>query len=74
MRDKPSFAAADTPVTAIDAGRGLRCNGSDLLYTTPDAVVELDIALPGLDVFKLLGVISPERSPTGRQYREHAKF
>lgn len=62
-----SFGPADTPVTAIEAGRGFRCwpadCGRDRRYTTPEAVVELDIALPGRDVFRLLGVISPERKP-----------
>lgn len=63
---KPSFnPEADTPVTAMLAGRGLRCAGTDRRYTTPDAVVELDRALPGRDVFKLVGVISPERRPAG---------
>lgn len=36
-----------TPVTAILAGRGLRAMGVDLRYTTPEAVVDVDIALPG---------------------------
>lgn len=45
-------------------GRGLRCGGVARLVTTPEFVVELDIALPGRDVFRLLGVISPERKPT----------
>lgn len=58
-----SLGPAETPVTAIEAGRGFRCWGSDRRYTTPEAVVELDIALPGRDAFRLLGVISPERKP-----------
>lgn len=63
-----SFGPADTPVTAIETGRAFRCWlpaewGRDRRYTTPEAVVELDIALPGRDVFRLLGVISPERKP-----------
>lgn len=36
-----------TPVTAILAGRGLRAIGADRRYTTPEAVVDVDIALPG---------------------------
>lgn len=36
-----------TPVTAILAGRGLRARGVDRRYTTPEVVVDVDIALPG---------------------------
>lgn len=65
-----SLGPADTPVTAIETGRGFRWWpplpaewGSVRRYTTPEAVVELDMALPGRDVFRLFGVISPERKP-----------
>jgi hypothetical protein len=53
-----------TPVTAMLIGRGLRCVGVVLFVTTAEFVVEFDIALPGRDVFRLFGVISPERKPT----------
>lgn len=44
-------------------GRGLR-TGVVLRFTTPEFVVDVDIALPGLEVDTILfGVISPERRP-----------
>jgi hypothetical protein len=51
-----------TPVTAMLTGRAF-LTGVDLLLTKPEFVVDVDIALPGLDVDTLFGVISPERSP-----------
>lgn len=51
-----------TPVTAMLTGRVLR-TGVVLLVTRPELVVEVDIALPGRDVDKLFGVISPDRNP-----------
>lgn len=43
-------------------GRDLR-TGVVRFITTPELVVEVDIALPGRDVDMLFGVISPDRSP-----------
>lgn len=57
----------ETPVPAILAGRGLRAAGTGLLLIKPDVdiVVDVDMALPGLDVlFKWPpGVTVPEREP-----------
>ena len=58
--DSPSLL---TPVTAIEIGRGFLGVGVDLFVTTAELVVEVDIALPGLDALKLFGVISPDLSP-----------
>lgn len=52
-----------TPVIAMLNGRGVVRFGVVLLFTVAEFVVELDIALPGLDNDILLGVISPERRP-----------
>lgn len=52
-----------TPVTAMLIGRGFLGVGVDLLVTTAEFVVEVDIALPGRDVLKLFGVISPDLRP-----------
>lgn len=43
-------------------GRVLR-TGVVRFTTRPELVVEVDIALPGRDVDKLFGVISPDRNP-----------
>lgn len=51
-----------TPVPAMLTGRGLR-TGVNRFVTTPELVVEVDIALPGRDVDMLFGVISPDRNP-----------
>lgn len=52
-----------TPVTAMLMGRGFLGVGVDRLVTTAEFVVDVDIALPGRDVLKLFGVISPDLSP-----------
>lgn len=49
------------PVPAILAGLGFRGVAPDLLKTTPDAVVDVDIALPGRD--EPPGVTSPDLEP-----------
>jgi hypothetical protein len=51
-----------TPETAMLTGRVLR-TGVVLFVTSAEFVVDVDIALPGRDVDKLFGVISPERKP-----------
>jgi hypothetical protein len=51
-----------TPETAMLTGRVLR-TGVVRFTTRPELVVEVDIALPGRDVDKLFGVISPDRNP-----------
>lgn len=61
-------------MTAILAGRGLRAIGADRRYTTPEAVVDVDIALPGReppDAGWLVGVISPDRKPTKPMYKKN---
>lgn len=45
-------------------GRVLR-TGVDRFVTNPELVVEVDIALPGREVDKLFGVISPDLNPEG---------
>lgn len=51
-----------TPVTAMLTGRAF-LTGVVLLLTIAELVVDDDIALPGLELDILFGVISPERSP-----------
>lgn len=56
----------ETSVPAILAGRGLRAPGTDLLLINPDVdiVVDVDMALPGLELFTWPpGVTVPEREP-----------
>mgnify|MGYP003392124697 CR=1 FL=1 len=57
------------------AGRGLRAAGTDLLLIKPDVdiVVDVDMALPGLEEFIWPpGVTVPEREP--KSLRTKAKF
>jgi hypothetical protein len=49
-------------------GRGLR-TGVVLRFTTPEFVVDVDIALPGREVDILFGVISPERRPNDELFK-----
>lgn len=51
-----------TPEIAMLTGRGVVRFGVVLLFTE-EFVVDVDIALPGLDNDILFGVISPERRP-----------
>lgn len=46
-------------------GRGLRGCPVEARFTTKpvELIVELDMALPGRDVFTLLGVTSPDLNP-----------
>lgn len=56
----------ETTVPAILAGRGLRAAGIDRRLINPDVdiVVDVDMALPGLDVFIWPpGVTVPDREP-----------
>lgn len=49
------------PVPAMLDGRGFRGPTKDRRWITPEVVVDVDIALPGLD--EPPGVTSPDRDP-----------
>lgn len=48
--------------------------GVVLLLTIAELVVDVDIALPGLELDILFGVISPDRSPILRMQRKCHEF
>lgn len=66
-----SLLSCVIPVPAILAGLGLRGAVAGRLITTPDAVVDVDIALPGRD--EPPGVTSPDLDPNNVQLNKLSK-